>query len=95
MGEQNWNFTGIEAGAGAISGSVQTIASLLDEGKASLAKLADAWGGSGSEAYQAVQHNWDQTSGELNSALQTLSNKITDAGQAMSSTENGVRGMFT
>ena len=95
MSEQNWNFTGIESGAGAIQGSVQSIAGNLDEGKASLAKLADAWGGSGSEAYQAVQRNWDATSTELNAALQSLSSKITEAGQAMSSTENGVRGMFT
>ncbi len=95
MGEQSWNFAGIESGASTIQGSVQTTSGLLDEGKGSLAKLAEAWGGSGSEAYQAVQRNWDSTSSELNTALQSLSGKITDAGQAMSSTESGVKGMFT
>jgi early secretory antigenic target protein ESAT-6 len=92
---QSWNFGGIEAGSGAIAGSVQTVHSLLDEGNASLGKLAEAWGGSGSEAYQAVQKDWDTKSQELNASLQSLSQRIGEAGQAMSQTESGVTGMFT
>ena len=72
MTEQVWNFAGIEGGAGEIQGSVATTAGLLDEGKGSLAALAAVWGGTGSEAYQAVQMRWDSTSTELNSALQNL-----------------------
>ncbi|BAX95049.1 WXG100 family type VII secretion target [Mycobacterium shigaense] len=92
---QSWNFGGIEAGAGSIAGAVQTVHGLLDEGKQSLGKLAEAWGGSGSEAYQAVQHNWDNTSKELNDSLQSLSQRISEAGQTMAQTESGVTGMFT
>jgi 6 kDa early secretory antigenic target len=92
---QSWNFGGIEAGAGSIQGAVTTTHSLLDEGKASLAKLSEAWGGSGSEAYQAVQQNWDNTSKELNESLQQLSQRISEAGQTMSQTESGVTGMFS
>ncbi|OBA61395.1 hypothetical protein A5647_11340 [Mycobacterium sp. 1100029.7] len=92
---QSWNFGGIEAGASSIAGSVQTVHGLLDEGNASLGKLAEAWGGSGSEAYQAVQKDWDAKSLELNNSLQALSQRISEAGQAMSSTESGVTGMFT
>ncbi|BBX64153.1 ESAT-6-like protein EsxA [Mycobacterium saskatchewanense] len=95
MSEQSWNFAGIEGGASAIQGAVQTTHGLLDEGKSSLAKLAEAWGGSGSEAYQQVQRNWDDTSAELNAALQSLSQRITEASQAMAQTESGVTGMFT
>lgn len=95
MSEQSWNFAGIEAGSSSIAGAVQTTHGLLDEGKSSLAKLATAWGGSGSEAYQQVQRNWDDTSAELNSALQALSQRITEASQAMAQTESGVTGMFT
>lgn len=58
MTEQQWNFAGIEAAASAIQGNVTSIHSLLDEGKQSLTKLAAAWGGSGSEAYQGVQQKW-------------------------------------
>jgi len=95
MSEQSWNFAGIEAGSGAIQGAVQTTQSLLDEGKSSLAKLAAAWGGSGSEAYQAVQQRWDESSAELNDALKNLAARISEAGQAMSQTESGVTGMFS
>jgi 6 kDa early secretory antigenic target len=94
MSEQSWNFTGIEAGASSIASSVQTVQGLLDEGKQSLAKLANAWGGTGSDAYQAVQHDWQQKSDDLNNSLQALSHTITEASQAMSSTERGVSGMF-
>ena len=83
MSEQLWNFAGIEGGSSEIQGSVATTAGLLDEGKASLGALAAVWGGSGSEAYQAVQTRWDSTSLELNNALQNLAQ-----------TEAGVTGMF-
>lgn len=95
MSEQKWNFSGIEAGSSAIQGSVQTTQGLLDEGKASLAKLADAWGGSGSEAYQAVQRRWDDTSAELNTSLRELANRISEAGVNMQSTEKGVGNLFS
>jgi 6 kDa early secretory antigenic target len=94
MTEQVWNFAGIEGGASEIQGSVATTAGLLDEGKGSLAALASVWGGSGSEAYQAVQMRWDSTSAELNAALQNLSATISEAGATMAQTEAGVTGMF-
>jgi 6 kDa early secretory antigenic target len=94
MSEQSWNFHGIESGAGTIQRSVQTTEKLLDDGKSSLSRLADAWGGAGSEAYQGVQRNWDATSGELNAALKNLAARITEAGQSMSQTESGVQKMF-
>lgn len=94
MTEQQWNFAGIEAAASAIQGNVTSIHSLLDEGKQSLTKLAAAWGGSGSEAYQGVQQKWDATATELNNALQNLARTISEAGQAMASTEGNVTEMF-
>jgi early secretory antigenic target protein ESAT-6 len=94
MTEQVWNFAGIEGGASEVQGSVQTTASLLDEGKGSLAALASVWGGGGSEAYQAVQQRWDNTSMELNAALQNLAQTISEAGQTMGQTEAGVTSMF-
>jgi 6 kDa early secretory antigenic target len=94
MTEQHWNFAGIEGGAGDIVGAVSTTHGLLDEGKASLSKLAAVWGGSGSEAYQAVQQRWDNTSMELNNALQNLAHTISEAGQNMAQTEAGVTGTF-
>ena len=52
------------------------------------------WGGSGSEAYQAVQMRWDSTSAELNAALQNLAQTVSEAGATMAQTEAGVTGMF-
>jgi 6 kDa early secretory antigenic target len=95
MSEQSWNFAGIEGGASQIQGAVQTTQGLLDEGKASLAKLSEAWGGSGSSAYQDVQRRWDDASAELNDALKSLAQRITEAGQTMAQTESGVTGMFS
>jgi early secretory antigenic target protein ESAT-6 len=95
MSEMKYNFSGIEAGASSIQGAVQTTHGLLDEGKESLTKLAAAWGGSGSDAYQNVQRRWDDASRELNEALQALSQRISEASQTMAQTESGVTGMFT
>ncbi|MCV6986396.1 WXG100 family type VII secretion target, partial [Mycobacterium shinjukuense] len=47
-----------------------------------------------SEAYQGVQQKWDATATELNNALQNLARTISEAGQAMQSTEGSVTGMF-
>jgi 6 kDa early secretory antigenic target len=95
MSDMHYNFTGIEGGAGAIQAAVSTTDGLLNEGQQSLAKLAEAWGGSGSDAYQAVQKKWDTASQELKDALQSLGRRTGEAGQAMSQTESGVTGMFT
>ncbi|WP_395309081.1 WXG100 family type VII secretion target [Mycobacterium sp. AMU20-3851] len=94
MTNQVWEFGGIEGASGEINGAVGVTQGLLDEGKASLASLASVWGGSGSEAYQAVQMRWDSTSAELNAALQNLAQTISEAGSSMLQTEQGVTGMF-
>jgi early secretory antigenic target protein ESAT-6 len=91
---QKWDFAGIDGSAGDLHGAVNTTQGLLDEGKASLAKLASIWGGSGSEAYQAVQQRWDNTAMELNNALQSLGHAVSQAGGDMQSIEHGVTGSF-
>ena len=94
MTEQLWNFAGIEGGSSEIQGSVATTAGLLDEGKGSLAALAAVWGGTGSEAYQAVQMRWDSTSAELNSRTAEPRATISESSATMAQTEAGVTGMF-
>ena len=85
----------VEAGASAIQASVGTTQGLLDVGNTSLKNLAAAWGGSGSEAYQAVQARWDATSAELNTRLRELANRISEARGGMESTEKGVGNLFS
>lgn len=95
MGQINYEFGAIEAGAGEIHGAVGRTAGLLDEGQGSLARLQGAWVGDGSMSYQAVQQRWDSNSTELNLALQNLAQAVSNAGSTMGSTEAGVIGTFT
>lgn len=95
MGQIDYNFPAIEAGAGEIDGAVGRTASLLEDGKGSLARLQGAWQGEGSDSYQATQMRWDNNSAELNAALQSLAHAIREAGMTMGTTEGNVMGMFT
>ena len=94
MSQQKWDFAAIEAASSAIQGSVGTTERLLDEGKTSLKNLAAAWGGSGAEAYQAVQARWDAASAELNKSLSDLNTKITEAKEYMQQTERATSAKF-
>ena len=94
MSQQKWDFAAIEAASSAIQGSVGTTERLLDEGKTSLKNLAAAWGGSGAEAYQAVQARWDDTSVELNKSLSNLNTKIIEAKEFMEQTERATKAKF-
>jgi|SRR5690349_21910419 len=93
-GAQLWNFGQIEGGAGELAGAVSRVEGLLQEGAASLAALQSVWGGSGSEAYLAVQTRWDNASTELNLALKQLGHTISEAGMNMAQTEAAVTGKF-
>ncbi len=95
MGQINYEFGAIEAGAGEIHASVGRTNGLLDEGQGSLARLQGAWVVDGSMSYQAVQQRWDSNSTELNLALQQLAQAVSNAGSTMGTTENGVIGTFT
>ena len=46
-------------------------------------------------SYQAVQQRWDANSNELNMALQSLAQAISNAGSTMGTTEAGVIGTFS
>jgi ESAT-6 family protein len=94
MGQIDYNFGAIEAGASEIDAAVVRTEGLLTEGKGSLTRLQGAWQGEGSESYQATQMRWDNNSAELNAALQSLAHAIRNAGTTMGGTEQNVTGMF-
>lgn len=94
MSAQVWNFAAIQAAVGELQASSATTAGLLDEGKGSLATLAAAWGGEGSEAYQSMQMRWDEASLELNNALQSLASTCENAAHEMLMTDKAARGQF-
>ncbi|WP_418004042.1 WXG100 family type VII secretion target [Mycobacterium sp. PDNC021] len=91
---QVWRFAENHTHVGTIMAHKGAIDGLLDEGKASLAKLASVWGGSGSEAYQAVQQRWDNTALELNNALASLAHAVGESNTDMAGVEGNVTGSF-
>ena len=80
MTEKVYNYGAIDGASSELGAAVAQTEGLLDEGKASLAALAAVWGGTSSEAYQAVQMRWDTASAELNAALKNLALKVAEAG---------------
>ncbi|KUI05380.1 MULTISPECIES: WXG100 family type VII secretion target [Mycobacterium] len=80
MSEKVYNYAAIDGSSAEINTAVGRTEGLLEEGKASLTALAGVWGGTSSEAYQAVQMRWDTASAELNAALRQLAATIQEAG---------------
>ncbi|MGV0714556.1 WXG100 family type VII secretion target [Mycolicibacterium sp. XJ662] len=80
MSEKVYNYGAIDGASAEIQTAVGQTEGLLAEGKGSLAALAAVWGGTSSEAYQAVQMRWDTASAELNAALRQLAGAIQEAG---------------
>lgn len=95
MSGQEWNFAEIEAGARLIQGAVLTTQGLLDEGQRSLATIAAAWEGPGSDVYQQVQRRWQEAAAELNASLRDLAQTITEASASMARTDSAVAGVFS
>jgi len=91
---QKWNFGQIEQGAGVITQNYQTVENLIEQGKQSLARLGNVWGGSGSEAFNGIMSRWNDTSGDLNNKLGRLANNINEAVAAMRQTEASVANRF-
>lgn len=95
MTEQTWNFSAISATNGQLKAATASIQGHLDQGRGVLNKLTALWGGSGSDAAQAILKRWDDDTTEMNAALKLLSDTVDDAHDGMQATENHVAGMFT
>ena len=80
MTEKVYNYAAIDGSSSELSTAVAQTENLLVEGKGSLTALAAVWGGTSSEAYQAVQMRWDTASAELNAALKNLALTVQEAG---------------
>lgn len=94
MGLVEYNFGGIEGGAQELQAAVAKTLGLLEEGQAALGRLQAAWQGEGSMSWQSVQTRWDSNSNEINEALKSLGIAVSNAGQTMGHTEQGVVSSF-
>lgn len=95
MTTQVWHFGKIAAGADEIHASHKNIESLLADGSGEASKLAGSWQGDGQEAFNRAHDEWNNASAELNQSLKNLAAAISEAGQAMATTESRVTGLFT
>lgn len=94
LGRGPIDFSQGEAAVSEIQGAVATVQGLLDQGGQILQKLAPAWGGTGSDAYQQMRPRWDAAVADLNAALANLANTISQAWASMTTTDSQVSGMF-
>ncbi|QFS94597.1 6 kDa early secretory antigenic target (plasmid) [Mycobacterium sp. THAF192] len=78
-GEQVWNFPAIHAAASGMESQAGIISGLHAEGKSTLARLSELWGGSASGAYVSLQQRWDTRAEETNTALLSLARSIHQA----------------
>lgn len=93
-GQQVWHFAGIAQSADGIRKAGVGVTAEQGQIKSNLTTLASIWGGSGSEAYQALQLRWDNKSEAVNQALTNLANAIDQAQADMGSTDLKVQGRF-
>lgn len=89
-----YKFANIEADAGEIAGQVGKVNGLLAEGQGALNRLQSVWTGEGLMSYEAVQTRWNQTSEELNLALQNLGQALSTTSGDMSTADAGVGQSF-
>lgn len=93
-GQQFWHFAGIAASADGIRKVGTGVTAEQSQIKGNLTTLASIWGGSSSEAYQALQMRWDNKSQTVNEALNNLANAIDQAQADMGHTELKVQNRF-
>ncbi|RFZ52074.1 6 kDa early secretory antigenic target [Mycobacterium marinum] len=94
MAVLHYNFAAIEIGVAEIQAEVIKTQKHLHDANQVLSTLTEVWGGSGSEAYQQVQQQWDSASADLNAALQALAHAVHQSNQEMLTTETGLATLF-
>ncbi|OWM07854.1 hypothetical protein B7435_07155 [Mycolicibacterium peregrinum] len=92
---QVWNFPAVHAAASGITSQSAMIDGLHAEGKATLARLAELWGGSANSAYLELQNRWDTRAAETNQALVSLAKSLHNAADEMQTTESYVQSQFS
>jgi len=93
-GEQKWVFGKINEQVEQLKAEQVKVKALLDEERAELADLADIWGGTGSEAFQAEQRRFQDKADKVNETLAQLVAAAAGAADTMKATENNISGMF-
>lgn len=87
MSEIKVGFEAISNLAGQINSQVSNIDSQLETLKSAIAKLQAQWTGGASDAFQAVQANWNNAAEDLKSVLARIATAVSAAHDSYHSTE--------
>lgn len=79
-----YDFGAIQTAAADINSTAARINQLLDDIKAQIRPMAEAWEGESAAAYQVAQQQWDKSAAELNMVLQTISRTVSAGNDRMS-----------
>lgn len=85
------SFDTVRLAAEDLASTTAQVQDILQDMQANLRPLETDWTGAASEAYQAVQAEWNSDINEMVELLGTLSGTVEEAGQTYQSTEGEVR----
>lgn len=89
-----YNHAQIEGFSADLNAAKNQLVSLLDDGKATMGQLANAWGGVSSDAYQQANRKYNELADSINAKLGSTSMRISDASANMASTDQAGAGLF-
>ncbi len=81
------DFGALGSAAGDISGQASQVQQQLDDLKARIDPVIAQWQGGTSEAYQAVQRQWDTSAADLQQVLAAIGTAVASANDAYSAAE--------
>ncbi|GAB3910555.1 hypothetical protein GCM10029964_114670 [Kibdelosporangium lantanae] len=94
VGEIKVSFAAIEAAGENIRAAFNKMVSELDDLKAKLSPLREAYEGEARDAWDRLQQDWNNKQDELNQVLSAIGTAVAQAAQDYQGTENQVKGMW-
>lgn len=88
------SFAAVEEAGANITTTFHKMTQELDDLKARLAPLAEAYQGQARDAWNAVQTDWNKNQDELNQVLSSIGTAVSQAAQDYQQTEGGVTRMW-
>ncbi|MEU0496772.1 WXG100 family type VII secretion target [Mycobacterium sp. NPDC006124] len=95
MTDQKWDFGAIEKSLAELDGEAAATLETLEAERAQLPRVADCWGGTGSEAWGAQQTRWQQRADALAASLHRLTAALHGATTHMNGVDSSVGKLFS
>ena len=95
MTDQTWEFSAIESSLTELDREAAATLATLEQQRAQMLLVADLWGGTGSEAWQAQQSRWQQKADATAASLQRLVLALHEATSHMHDVDSSVGRLFS